>query len=75
MPIFVFPAPFRVRLGGDQDAMTHRRGGFDLLVLPDNPVKISAVPAFETQRVSPAGSGTTFSPPQADQIYGARLDG
>jgi hypothetical protein len=38
MPIFVFPPPCGVRLAGGQDAMTHRRRGFGLPVLPFNPV-------------------------------------
>jgi len=38
MPIFVFPPPCGVRLAGGQDAMTHRRRGFGLPVLPSNPV-------------------------------------
>ena len=52
MPIFVFPAPFGVRLDGGQDVTTHRRRGFGQPVLPDSPVIISAVPASETQRAS-----------------------
>ena len=38
MPIFVFLPPCGVRLDGGQDAMTHRRRGFVLPVLPFNPV-------------------------------------
>ena len=52
MPIFVFPALCGVRLDGGQEAMTHRRRGFRRPVLPDSPVKFSAVSSFETQRVS-----------------------
>ena len=52
MPIFVFPPPCGVRLDGGQDAMTHRRRGFVLPVLPFNPVKFSAAPTSETQRAS-----------------------
>ena len=56
MPIFVFLPPCGVRLDGGQDAMTHRRRGFVLPVLPFNPVIFSAVPTSETQRASPAES-------------------
>ena len=75
MPIFVFPAPCGFGLDGGQDAMAHRRRGFGQPVLPDNPVIISAVPTFETQRVSPAEAGLLSVPPRRDQIYGVRHDG
>ena len=52
LPIFVFPYPCGVRLDGGQDAMTHRRRGFVLPVLPDSPVIFSAMPTSETQRAS-----------------------
>ena len=52
LPIFVFPAPCGVGLDCGQDAMTHRRRGFVQPVLPHIPVIFSAVPTFETQRVS-----------------------
>jgi len=55
--------------------MAHRRRGFGQPVLPDNPVIISAVPTFETQRVSPAEAGLLSVPPRRDQIYGVRHDG
>jgi len=65
MPIFVLPYPCAVRLDGGQDAMTHRRRDFVQAVRPDTPVIFSTVTTCETQRVSPASSGTTFSPTSA----------
>ena len=38
MPIFVFPPPFGFRLNDGQGAMTHRRRGFGLPVVPHSPV-------------------------------------
>ena len=70
LPIFVFPAPCGVGLDGGQDAMTHRRRGFVQPVLPDSPVIFSAVPTFETQRVS-RGKHRLLSAHDR-QIYGAR---
>ena len=70
MPIFVFPAPCGVGLDGGQDAMTHRRRGFVQPVLPDSPVIFSAVPTFETQRVS-RGKHRLLSAHDR-QIYGVR---
>jgi hypothetical protein len=52
MPIFVSPPPCRVSFDGGQDAMTHRRRGFVLPVLPHSPVIFSAVSTSETQRAS-----------------------
>ena len=52
MPIFVSPPPFGVRLDGGQGAMTHRRRGFVLPVVPHSPVIFSAVATSETQRAS-----------------------
>jgi len=49
MPIFVFPPPCGVRLDGGQDAMTHRRRGFVLPVLPSIPV------IFQRQLPRPSG--------------------
>jgi len=66
MPIFVFPAPCGGGLAGGQDAMAHRGRGLGPPALPGNPVILSAVPTFETQRVSPAGSGTTFNARSSD---------
>ncbi len=70
LPIFVFPAPCGVGLGGGQDAMTHRRRGFVRPVLPHSPVIFSAVPTSETQRVS-RGKHRLLSAHDR-QIYGAR---
>ena len=50
--------------------MTHRRRGFVRPVLPDSPVIFSAVPTFETQRVS-RGKHRLLSAHDR-QIYGAR---
>lgn len=52
MPIFVFLPPCGARLDGGQDAMTHRRQGFVLPVLPHSPVIFAAVSTSETQRAS-----------------------
>ena len=70
MPIFVFPTPCGFRLDGGQDAMAHRRRGFGQPVLPNNPVIVSAVPTFETQRVS-RGKHRLLSAHDR-QIYGVR---
>jgi hypothetical protein len=70
MPIFVFLPPCGVTLDGGQDAMTHRRRGFVLPVLPSNPVIFSAEPTSETQRVS-RGKHRLLSA-HGRQIYGVR---
>ena len=70
MPIFVFPAPCGVGLDDGQDATTHRRRGFGQPVLPDSPAIFSAVPTFETQRVS-RGKHRLLSAHDR-QIYGVR---
>ena len=70
LPIFVFPVPCGVRLDGGQGAMAHRRRGFGRPVLPDTPVIFSAVPTFETQRVS-RGKHRLLSAHDR-QIYGVR---
>jgi hypothetical protein len=70
LPIFVFLPPYGVRLDGGQDAMAHRRRGFGRPVLPDSPVIFSAVPTFETQRVS-RGNPWLLSAHDR-QIYGVR---